>query len=254
MVEWLCSHYEAKSLLESMVAEINKAIKKQRATVTASSASPSSEHQTSVPPTTRLLVAVACQNGAQHSVCFVEKLYEKYSFESPLELEGDVRVEVKRQHHEATKGEWLNTKDTIWQHSKFPVKHLLSHRDLVMNRVWSNFPLESTQLVEAGFRQDPLAKSLVIEKHIIDFERGVLLNKKSQEEFRIRSTIPRLEGRVESSWFKDNEYRAFHKSYSSAGILFYSVHPWTGEAVFLLGHMTYSTLSWCDFGGIRNFG
>ena len=251
MIEWLCSHYEAEILLESMISEINETIKKWRAS---SSASPSSKYQTSSQSTTTLLVAVACQTGAQHSICFVEKLYEKYSFESPLELEGDIRVEVKREHREAIKGEWPNTTDAIWQHSRFPVRHLLNRRDLVMNRVWSNFPLESTRLVEAGFHQDPFGKHFDIGKHIIDFERGVLLNKKSQEEFRIRSTIPRSEGRVQSSWFKDDEYKVFHKSYSSAGILFYSVHPQTGEAVFLLGHMTYSTMSWCDFGGIRNFG
>ena len=247
MIEWLFSHYEAELLLETMTTTINKTLT-ERST---SASSSSSEPGQSPPSTTlRVRVAIACQNGAQHSVCFVEKLYEQYSFENPLEL-GDVKIEVKRRYCEATKGEWLDSKDAVWQHSRFPVKSIPHHRDLVVNRAWSNFPLGSARQIEAAFIQDPLSVSLDIGKHIINFERGILYNKESQEEFKIRSTIPSCDGKVQSSWLQDDEYRQLHKSYHSAGILFYSVHPQTGEAVFLLGHMTYSSMAWCDFGGIR---
>ena len=253
MIEWLFSHYEAEVLLDSMSSTINEALKKKQSSTVFSanrSTSPSEKHAVR----TTLLVAVACQNGAQHSVCLVERLYEKYSFESVLEPEGDgVKVAVKRKHCEATKGEWLDTKEPVWQHSKFPVKHLLkSPKDLVMPSVWSNLPLESAQQVETRFRQDPLSTDLDIGDHIIDFERGVLMNKKSQEEFRIRSTIAHFEDKVRSSWLDDVDYRTLHKSYNSAGILFYSVHPRTGEPVFLLGHMTYGSMCWCDFGGLKS--
>ena len=54
------------------------------------------------------------------SALWTWNLYEWYSFESPLELVDGIKVEVKRQHCEATKGEWLNNKDAVWQHSQFP--------------------------------------------------------------------------------------------------------------------------------------
>ena len=255
MIEWLFSHYEAHLLLDSMLSTISEAVKKEfESSALPSSLSTSNEEGSTSLNVKTLQVAVTCQNGAQHSVCFVEKLYEKCLLDSPLELEGGVKVDVKRRHIEATRGEWLSTKNAVWQHSRFPVKHLVNHsRDLVTNQVWSNFPLESAQQIEAGFLKDPFATDLDVGKHIINFERGVLLNKRSQEEFKIRSTVPSMEGKVQSSWLDDVEYRAFHKSYCSAGILFYSVHPQTGEAVFLLGHMTYGCMSWCDFGGLKGF-
>lgn len=247
MIEWLCSHHPAENILKEMITSINKTLKQKAACLS------SCKGQAAAPPTAsqpQLLVAVACQTGAQHSVCFVEKLYEKYSFESPLELQSDVRVEVKRQHCEATKGEWLNTKDAVWQYSKISCKHLTNHKNLLLNRSWSNFPTKSMCQIEDAFCQDPYSTKLDIGKHVIDFERGIVYNKRSRDEFRIRSAIPSLEGKVTSSWMQDGGQKQF---YCGAGILFYSVHPRTGEAVFLLGHMTYSSMSWCDFGGMKNY-
>ena len=179
----------------------------------------------------------------------MEKLYEQYSFESPLELDG-IKIEVKRRHYEATEGEWLNTKDAVWQHSQMSCKSVLSHKDLILNQSWCNFPPDSTSQTEAAFHQDPYATKVDIGKHIIDFERGIAFNKRSRDEYRIRSAIPSLEGKVRSSWVQDRGKKQF---YCGAGILFYSVHPRTGEAVFLLGHMTYSAMAWCDFGGMKDY-
>ena len=247
MIDWLYSHRPAENILKEMITSINKTLKLKAA----SSVSSSCKGQVAAPPTARqLLVAVACQTGAQHSVCFVEKLYQKYSFENPLELEDDIRVEVKREHREATKGEWLDTKDAVWQHSKISCKHLINNKNLLLNRSWSNFPNKSMCQIEDVFRQDPYTTKLDIGKHVIDFERGIAYNKRSRDEFRIRSAIPSLEGKVKSSWMQDGGQKQF---FCGAGILFYSVHPWTGEAVFLLGHMTYSSMSWCDFGGMKNY-
>ena len=250
MIEWLFSHYEAELLLRTMTTAINEAMKEKSAALSTASSNETGEKV----PSSTLRVAIGCQNGAQHSVCFVEKLYEQYLFgESPLELVDGIKVEVKRQHCEATKGEWLNNKDAVWQHSQFPVKRIPHHRVLLFNRAWSNFPLESVRQIEAAFLQDPFSISIDVGKHVINFERGTLYNKKSEEEFRIRSTIPCSNEKVHSSWLQDDEYSQLHKSYTSAGILFYSVHPRTGEAVFLLGHMTYGAMAWCDFGGLRKF-
>ena len=258
MIEWLYSHYEAEYLFDLMITEINKAILlKTSKSIASDTSTPQNEKRQEKTPSTSLLVAVACPNGAQHSVCFVEKLYEKYSYESHLELEAaDIKLKVKREHRVATKGEWLDVKDVVWQHSMFSVKHMLNHncKYTAVNRAWSNFPLESCMIIEEGYLRDPLGTNLDIGNHIIDFERGVVLNKRSQEEFRIRSAIPMLDEKVQSAWLEDSEYRALYKSYTSAGILFYSVHLRTGEAVFLLGHMTYGSMSWCDFGGLRSYG
>ena len=237
----------AGTLLKEMMSQINKSL-------TIKATSSSSEHSAL---STTLRVAIGCQNGAQHSVCFIEKLYEQYSFENPLELADGVRVKVKKQHCEAIKGEWLNSKDAVWwQHSQMSTKNLpahKSHKDLVLNRSWSSFPTESNSQIEAAFRQNPHATKVDVGKHLIDFERGVVFNKRSRSEFRIRSAIPRLEGKVHSSWVvqQDGGKKQF---FCGAGILFYSVHPRTGEAVFLLGHMTYSAMAWCDFGGMRDHG
>ena len=145
MIEWLFSHRSAGTLLKEMTSQINKSLTVK---VTTSSSS-KSEHSA---PSSTLRVAIGCQNGAQHSVCFVEKLYEQYLFgQSPLELVDSVKVEVKRRHCEATKGEWLNTRDAVWQHSQMSSKNLLTHKDLILNRSWSNFPTESTSQIEAAF-------------------------------------------------------------------------------------------------------
>ena len=248
MIEWLFSHYEAELLLETMTTAINEAMKER------STALPTVSSSEMAPSTTRSLrVAIGCQNGAQHSVCFVEKLYEQYLLESPLELVDGVKVKVKRQHSEAAKGEWLNSVDAVWQHSQFPVTRIPHHRSLLFNRAWSNFPLESVRQIEAAFLKDPFSVGIDVGKHIVNLGRGTLYNKKSEEEFRIRSTIPSSDEKVHSSWLQHEEYSQLHKSYTSAGILFYSVHPQTGEAVFLLGHMTYGAMAWCDFGGLRKF-
>ena len=244
MIEWLFSHRLAGTVLKEMTSQINKIL-----TINiASSSSSKTGHST---PSRTLHVAIGCQNGAQHSVCFVEKLYEQFSFESPLELEEGVKVEVKRQHCEATKGEWLNCKDAVWQHSQMSSKNLPTHKDLILNRSWSSFPTESSNQIEAAFYQDPYATKVDVGKHVIDFERGIVFNKRSRNEFKIRSAIPSLEGKVRSSWVaqQDGGNKQF---YCGAGILFYSVHPQTGEVVFLLGHMTYSAMAWCDFGGMKN--
>ena len=247
MIEWLFSHRAVETLLKEMTSQISKAL-------TIKATSSSNEHSAL---STTLRVAIGCQNGAHHSVCFVEKLYEQYSFENPLELADGVRVQVKKQHCEATKGEWLNSKDAVWwQHSQMSTKNLpahKSHKDLVLNRSWCSFPTESNSQIEAAFRQNPYATKVDVGKHLIDFERGIVFNKRSRNEFRIRSAIPRLEGKVRSSWVvqQDGGKKQF---FCGAGILFYSVHPLTGEAVFLLGHMTYSAMAWCDFGGMRDYG
>ena len=249
MIEWLCSHRTADSVLKEMTSLIDKTLKLR---ISSSSSSDNKQSEVSSSSTAATLqVAVACQNGAQNSVCFVEKLYEKYSFENPLTMEDGVKVDVKRRHIEATRGEWLSTKNAVWQHSKIAWKHLINRKDLILNRSWSSFPNDIAHQIEAAFFQDPFSTKVDVGKHIVDFERGMAYNKRSREEFRIRSAIPSLEGKVKSSWLQEKGKRQF---FCGAGILFYSVHPRTGEAVFLLGHMTYSCMSWCDFGGMKNHG
>ena len=231
-----------------MTSLINKTLR-QKVTTSKQSGEDLEQSET---PSTSLLVAVACPSGAQHSVCFVEKLYEKYSYESHLELEvADIKLKVKREHRVATKGEWLDVKGVVWQHSKIASKHLAGCKDLLLDRSWTSFTIDVTNQIEAAFQQDPFAMKLDLGKHVVDFERGVVFNKRSRDEFKVRAAVPRLEGKVKSSWLQEKEQKSF---YCGAGILFYSVHPQTGEAVFLLGHMTYSCMSWCDFGGMKDHG
>ena len=242
MIEWLFSHLPARARLKEVTSRIQKLL-----TVRATSSSSDTQK---LALSTTLRVAIGRQNGAQHSVCFLEKLYEQFLFESPLEL-GGVKVEVKRIHSRATQEEWLNTRDVVWQHSQMSCKSSLHPKDLIENQSWSNFPSESHSLIEAAFRQDPNASQVDVGKHVIDFERGIVFNKRSRNEFKVRSAIPSFEGKVRSSWV--HQGKGDEQFFCGAGILFYSVHPQTGEAVFLLGHMTYGAMAWCDFGGMKNY-
>ena len=252
MIQWLCSNRLAESIFKEMIAQINKTLKEKIAfSSSKEEATAASDMTPSAAASTTLLVAVACQNGAQHSVCLVERLYEKYSFESVLEFEGGgVKVAVKRKHCEATKGEWLDTKEPVWQHSQLVAKHLTNQKDLLLNRSWSSFQDDVACQIEAAFRTDPFSTKVDVGKHIVDFDRGIVYNKRSRQEYKVRSAIPRLEGKVKSTWLQEKGKKEF---FCGAGILFYSVHPRTGEPVFLLGHMTYSCMSWCDFGGMKDY-
>lgn len=223
-----------------MVDEINSAIKK------------SNSARSGQNPNAKLLsirVGIVCSNGAQLSPSFVEKLYEHFS-SGPTTVE-DLRV--TRHHWDALKGEWGRCKNIVWQVSSIPVHHkVTSHFERVFDsRMWLNFDPIANTATEQQFKKDPFNSKINFTDMILDFESGTAYSSERRKMYYIRSSI--VTQSKTNCWFlTSNGYKSASRSFWAAGIQPYSVHPVTGEAVFLLGRITYGTCDWCDFGGLKS--
>ena len=246
MIEWLFSHHSAKIQLISIQSQITKLVEKCTKLPHTVPTSWESELQPETHPQ-RIIVGISCKNGAQLSPCFVERLYDNLQCEPPVE-----GLTVRRHHWDALCGEWGKRKDIVWQHSRLPIKYTQEIRQAVQNRVWTNFPMHVNALIEDAFQNTPLSASVEIEDFNINFEAGTVFMKQKQQVYRIRSTVVSADALIKCYPLVNESYKAVVKRYQAAGILFYSVHPLTGEAVFLLGHITYAACAWCDFGGLRH--
>ena len=69
MMEWLFTHCSAATLLKEMTSQINKSL---TCTVKVTTSFSNRSEHLALSTTLSLRVAIGCQNGAQHSVCFVE--------------------------------------------------------------------------------------------------------------------------------------------------------------------------------------
>lgn len=234
MVEWVFSQPEARHHLTTMTTTINDAIKRQRKEAVKSESLPA-----------RLRVALVCKNGTQLSPCFVEQLYEFYRYEPPCG-----RVSVKREHWDAFRGDWGRNKDFIWQHTYMPNK-FIHLGEALQDASWVSFPTETNMELEKAFQADPFSSRLQVGDCTVDFEGGTMYNRTKRKEFWIRCTMV-SQSRVLCRFLGHEAYLSTVKSYRAAGILPYSVHPRTGEAVFLVGRMTYGYEDWCDFGGLKH--
>lgn len=233
---------ESKRLFQKMVDETTAAVRRCASFGSRLNASKSKMKST----ITR--VGVVCKNGAQLGPSFVEKLYEHFSCGS-IVVEG---LRVSRHHCDALKGDWGCSKDILWQVLCVPVDRVTVHFGQVFDsRMWLNFDPTANNMSEQQFQKDPFNSSVNFTDMVLDFESGTVYNTERRKTYYIRcSTISRSKA---NCWFLTSDgYRSAHRSFRAAGIQPYSVHPVTGEAIFLLGRITYGTQDWCDFGGLKS--
>lgn len=199
-----------------------------------------------------VVICITCQEGTRVSPCYVEKLYEEYSHrESVRELA------VKRRHLRISpyEGRQPNRgKLFVWQRIKIPL-NVRKFEDLTVEKLWSTFPFHTSNVLEEGFKKDPFnGKFQIVQSSgsdIFNFETGEMY--RANKMYRFRCAVSVIDDRIPCKMLGNASYKSSSKHYDAAGILFYSTHPITAEPVFLLGHMTYSTECWCDFGGLKHF-
>ena len=201
-----------------------------------------------------LFVAVTCSTGHQLSPCFVEKLYDHFS--STVS-----NVSVKRHHHTISV-RITHCKQNLWQYKHFKLKqrefssvHQLTGTICTSLR-WYDFPNATNTKLETLFRENPFSTSCVIDDLEVDFQDGTS-RRITTNQFSFVRCIPRGSMKrytVVARSINHEQYKSYVKSrtYQAAGILPYAVHPVSGEAVFLLGKITYGTMTWCDFGGLKS--
>lgn len=231
---------ESRKLLKRMVDEVTAAVRKSCKSGAAKSKSSS--------PTVR--VDVLCCNGAQLSSCFVEKLYEHFS-RDPQVVAG---LKVSRHHRDALKGAWSRSKHLVWQVSCVPVHgKVTSHfPEVFQSKMWLNFNPTANTRTEAQFRRDPFTSAVDFTDMLLDLESGTAYRKAERKTYYIRCSD--VSGSKADCWeLSSIGYKTTSRSFRAAGIQPYSVHPLTGEAVFLLGRLTYGQLVWCDFGGLKSY-
>lgn len=201
-----------------------------------------------------VVVCITCQEGTRVSPCYVEKLYEEYSHRAPVG-----GLTVKRRHlrispyegRQPSKGKLF-----IWQRITIPL-NMRKFEDLTVEKLWSAFPFYMSSAIEEGFKEDPFNSKFQVMLNggrcVFNFETGEMFIAHRNKMFRFRCAVSVIGDRIPCKMLGDVSYRSSTKHYDGAGILFYSTHPVTAEPVFLLGHMTYSTECWCDFGGLKHF-
>ena len=283
MIDWLFSHSSAQEQLDLMISEINRKfrcllpaqdqnevdrdqppanLEPLSSTLTNSStavvglneahglcgSSPSSIENA------QLLVGIVCHNGVHHSPCFVEKLRDMYQRDRTY----NKLLVIQTQHWDIS-SKSHGKKQFVWQRTKIPTRYVRDIEVFTNARVWVSLDVQVGSECEQVFLQDPYCSVLPDEVNVVDFESGTLFDKAKRKSYLIRSTNIKhglLKNRsppINCRFVGNEAYKKAVKRYDAAGILFYSVHPVTGEAVFLLGHMTYSCESWCDFGGLKSW-
>ena len=202
-----------------------------------------------------LHVAVTCSTGCKLSPCFVEKLYEHYTSSPPTDHMTVTRDHPILLHH--LKGS--APLPPVWQYC--PFRHHQAHfsnvrqlKQLVCSStLWVDFPDDTNFLLEASFKRDPLSSSARAGDLLVSFHGGTVHSKTKGQQSLIRCTARESKFTVVTRHLQHEQYKPFVKSFIAAGILPYSVHPVSGEAIFLMGKITYSTCTWCDFGGIKSY-
>ena len=232
MIEWLFSQHEAQKLIDTMIAKIDSSIKRCNKQTVGKG---------------RIRVGVVCENGAQLSPCFTERMYEHYTVASYSDA-----LIVKRYHWDALRGSWGRDKDFVWQHKTVPIHSREDIREIFYDEMWKGFPTPVNAAIESAFSQDPYHHQFECAEYVFDFEGGTVYDRHRRKRFRLRCNMAVSDSKVISWFLGHHAYITTAKSYKAAGILPYSVHPTTGEALFLLGKITYGFADWCDFGGLRS--
>ena len=255
MIDWLFSVPGARRRLRSMITQIDSLIEGD-AKQSTSGEVPQGTDASANPaqPVRRIRVGVVCDTGAQLSPCFVEKLYQHYTPKRSSSRKG---LEVGKYHWDAFRGSWGRNRNFVWQHRALPVRYKKGDAGgISRDHLWLNFPATVGAVLEEEFQKNPHCRDFEYGDEIFSFETGLMYDKNSENRFRIRcvaSSQPPAGGpTVNCRFLSSHSYLEAARTYRSAGILPYSVHPRTGEAVFLIGKITYGSRDWCDFGGLKN--
>ena len=257
MIDWLFSTPGALRRLRSMITQINSpiegALKQSTCTSSEGPGMPTASPAQAVRRIVR--VGVVCDTGAQMSPCFVEKLYEHYTSASKSPPRNG--LEVRKYHWDAFRGSWGRNRNFVWQHRVLPIRHKKGDvGGISRDRLWFDFPAAVGAVLEEEFQKNPHSRDFKCGDETFSFETGLMYDRNSGNTFRIRcvtSSTSQIPGPTVNCWFlSGHSYLETAKTYRSAGILPYSVHPRTGEAVFLVGKITYGSRDWCDFGGLKN--
>ena len=251
MIDWFFTACQGTSEeLEKMISSISDLITRRIEFDSTIKRSTDQAKSKEAEPRLCIRVGVVCHNGAHLSVCFVERLYDHFSICGGRFS----RLSVVREHWDATNGRWGKNEDFVWQQSIVPFKYPTSLKDLLKPSMWKSLQPGVASELEEEFRRNPLnSRNIEIGGYIFNFHDGTMYDKRKKQSYRIRCTV--LEGSSEKITCRSlnhEQYMSLAKHYRGAGILFYSVHPESGEAVFLLGHITYCYSDWCDFGGLKN--
>ena len=272
MIEWLFTYPTAQEMLQDMDTKITQQIQLKLPTTncthtqTVNDQSPrpvmqdgaaSSQEQlpgTLNSPTKRpkLLVGIVCPDGRHYSPCFVEKLYERFQGDKTL----NKQLIIQSHHWDITSHSSRKKEHYVWYKTKVSSKQVRHIEILTNNRLWVSLDEHTSRLLELAFREDHYCSSVPNSIYVVDFSTGTLFDKQRRSYFYVRSALNppnKIQFHVKCRWVGGEGYKGAVKRYDAAGILFYSVHPETGEALFLLGHMTYGTYSWCDFGGLKSW-
>ena len=250
MIEWLFSHREAMKELYIIITALNRAIED----LTVPPTRPSSPFKARG-DLQKIIIGLSCEDGCELSPCFVEKLYDHYKTNPP----SDQLILVKRQHTQP-ENKRIPKERLKWQH--YPGSTLLFRqrtesdslkqvKSLTTSREWFDLPQELSDAIEEAYNKDPLANEVKITGVVLDMESGHMTATQTKQTTYIRCTMVPKDYTIKVKAINHRVYKLVIRSYEAAGILPYSVHPITGEAVFLLGRLTYGGGTWCDFGGLK---
>lgn len=208
------------------------------------------------PEVCSICVCICCSTGTHVSPSCVERLYEVYT-NTPTP---SGQLVVRREHKQATAWAMKQIKhnNLLWQRTKMPVKYFRSVKELTYERMWRPLPVDLLPLIEEQFQRDPFNIMCKLHQgknnHELNFVTGEIYSIHEMKTYRLRCTLVRtIQDCISCSMLNGAPYKSKARHYGAAGILFYAYHTITGEPVFLLGHMTYSCESWCDFGGLKSF-
>ena len=239
MIDWLFSHREALKELYNIVTFINKTIEKSSSKVSLN----------------MMEIAISCEDGFELSPCYVEKLYDHYKTNPPI----DNLLLVKREHV-MPDNKQIPTRRLKWQ--QYSGSTLLYRRrtendsiqqikSVTTSREWFDMPQELSANIEEAYNKDPLSNNARLNSAVVDFESGHMTLLLTKQTALIRCSVTPKDYKVKVRAINHQVYKMFIHSFDAAGILPYSVHPVTGEAVFLVGRLTYGGGTWCDFGGLK---
>lgn len=199
-----------------------------------------------------LIVGISCSTGTCLSPCFVERLYDHYTTFPPYDT-----MKVTRSHLNALS----ESNSYQWQQlpsgSKFcrrrnELENKQHLKQFISSRDWSPLPAPLNIRLEETYLKNPLNTNVIIGDVQIDFVDGSLFNKSTGQKSFLRCITQPTQASFTIRELTNDDYKLCCKKYEAAGILPYSVHPVTGEAIFLVGQLTYDGGCWCDFGGLKS--
>lgn len=256
MIEWIFAQRETLKELSVIVKSLDQELDKLSP---AKDHAPNKDHILYSKITgvlRKVIVGISCDDGYELSPCFVEKLYDHYKSAPPI----DNLLIVKRQHT-MPESRLLQKERLKWQQypgnssslrRKSESEHVKQIKHVTNSKEWVDMPQELSTSIEHAFERDPLQCSVKIENIVVDFESGMITSILTKQVTLLRCTLTPRDYTVNVRAINHQIYKGFVRSYEAAGILPYSVHPVTGEAVFLLGRLTYDRSTWCDFGGMKS--